>query len=271
MSNVYKSRVVSSIGQKMLSHQKIHNKQQEDKLIGLNVEQIKSEIEIVTEQKKVLELEVEGLLAQLRELDEKINTDKRTAQDEIEQLWQTTKQEIEQLSEETLKSAQEQGFEQGYQAGYKQVQEELEHKKVELRSIVEKAYEHKDRIIQDSEPFLLELSVKMAKKILQHELETSEKQIIEMIQHSLKLVKERGDIVIEVNPTDYPILLTHLDELEEYLDDSQELKVIPADVSQVSQGCFIHTERGTYDVTIDNQLQELKNQLLALFEESVCE
>lgn len=271
MSNVIKFGIVSAEGARVITHKPIHNKLEENKLIQHSTNQIKSEIEQYVAEKQSLEREVEELQKLTLEMKANIAQEKSKAQEELEQLWETARQELEAQREQTLHQANQKGFEEGYQTGYQQIQEEMASMKQELVAIVQAGYEHKDRIIQDSEPFLLNLSTVMARKIIQHELAASQEQILAMIQEGMKQVRESGAITIEVSPEHYPLILAHLDELEQYLDGKQELRVLPSDVQQVSQGCFIHTQQGTYDLTIDNQLNELKRQLLSIYEESVSE
>lgn len=271
LSNVIKAGIQSTEVARVIGHKPIHNQIEEGKLIQLSANQVKSELEQLLEEKQRLEHELVGLRQLTEETKREIELERNKIAQEQEQWWQEQQRELETLTEQAFEQANQRGIEEGYQQGYQQIQEELAVMKNELQTVVQAGYEHKERIIQDAEPFLLHLSVKMAKKIIQQELQTSEEQILVMIQEALKQVKESGTITIEVAIEHYPLLLAHLDELEQYLDGRQELKVIPADLQQIKQGCLIHTPKGSYDVTIDHQLEELKKQLLSLYEESVSE
>ena len=71
---------------------------------------------------------------------------------------------------------------------------------------------------------------------------------------------------MQVSPDDYPIVLPFLDELQTYVRDDSELKLIPL-ANLKKGGCMIQTANGSYDVTVDGQLQEIKTQLLTYCEE----
>jgi flagellar assembly protein FliH len=110
--------------------------------------------------------------------------------------------------------------------------------------------------------------VKIAEKVIKEELKQHDDQLLNVVKHALKHIEESEDVTLQVSPEDYPIVLPYIDELKTYIRAESEFKLIP--VANLSKGgCMIHTASGSYDVTIDSQLKEIKKQLLAYCEEKI--
>jgi len=187
-------------------------------------------------------------------------------QKELDQNREVQENEIRMNADHVFTEANQQGFEQGYETGYQQAMNDWQEKNQEIEQILRLAYAEKESIIQEAEPFLLNLSISIARKIIGAELDLNPEKIVEMIKQGLSQVRERNEIVLQVSPGSYPLILGQLEELKYMIDPNSELKVIP-DHSYSGQGCMIHTSGGSYDVTIDSQLMEIKKQLLNHFEE----
>ncbi|HSO57981.1 MAG TPA: FliH/SctL family protein, partial [Paenisporosarcina sp.] len=159
-----------------------------------------------------------------------------------------------------------QGFEAGTTQGILQIEEEFREKRQGMHELVQAAYEEKAKIIQQSEAFLLTLSVKIAEKVIKEELKQHDDQFLNVVKQALKQIEESEDVVMQVSSEDYPIVLPFFEELKTYVRAESELKLIPV-ATLTKGGCMIHTASGSYDVTIDSQLKEIKRQLLAYCEE----
>jgi flagellar assembly protein FliH len=237
------------------------------------VEETLSEVQIEVDEKEVLEVAKKSLqdeITQLKQeyglLQERMMSEENEAKHQMA-IWQKSQKEQALLeSEQALIEARQLGFEQGYEEGYRQVIQEWEDKNKEITRVVKESYDQQKKLIQEAEPFLLQLSVKIAQKILHTELEQHPKQLLKMVQHSLIQVSEQEEIILQVSPTDYTLLHPHLDELKQFVEPGSELKILP-DYTYSGQGCMIHSSNGSYDVTLDSQLNELKKQLLNRFEE----
>ncbi|MCD8510256.1 MAG: flagellar assembly protein FliH [Bacillus sp. (in: Bacteria)] len=216
--------------------------------------------------KQQLVLEVEALRKEQLELQEQLATEKTNALQDIQQWWQEKEVELEEVSKQLEINAREQGFQEGYKNGLAQAEEDMKEKHQEIKKIVETAYLEKEKIIQQAEPFILSLSIKIAEKIIKNELKQHSEQLIIMIRESLKQIDQSGTVVMQVSAEDYPIILPFMEELMNYVD--SEFKLVPVP-NLLQGGCMIHTDNGSYDVTIDSQLKEIRKQLLTLCEENV--
>ena len=147
-----------------------------------------------------------------------------------------------------------------------QIHFEFESKKQEMENMVNSAYNKKEELIQSAEPFLLSLSTAIAKKIILKEIEQNPETLLEMVKETLKKVQDRGEVIFQVSTEDYQHMMPMVDELEKQLDVNASLKLVPMSDLEIGSG-LVHTPSGSYDISINSQLSEMKKQLLAMFEE----
>ena len=219
------------------------------------------------EQRKLsVKKEIEHLLAQKIGLETELLEQQQQARSDIELWWQEARTEAHTVAERLADEATAQGFEHGKQRGYKQAEADFAEKRLQMEELIREAYTEKAKIVQEAETFLLSLSVRIAERVIKEELKQHEEQLVNIVKQALKHIEEAEDIVMQVSLDDYPVLLPFLEELKTYVRADCELKMIP--VANVERGgCMLHTPSGSYDVTIDSQLEEIKKHLLAYCEE----
>lgn len=217
------------------------------------------------QEKQFLQREIEALQEQYQQLQIQIKQEQETAKTEIENWWLQQQEEAQLEARRLGDEASAQGFQAGYEQGILQAENEFQQKRQEMQALLETAYEERKQIVQESEPFLLSLSVKIAEKIIKAEINQHPEQLLEMVKQALKKVEEKEDVVIQMSPEDYPEILPYINELKTYVGHDSELKVIPVP-NFTKGGCMIHTVSGSYDVTLTSQLEEIKQQLLAYCE-----
>lgn len=256
MSNIIRFHDSSTFEKKIIGIRKIENKTQTTETLEIDPIQ----------QKQSLLQEITSLQAQREELMLALKTEEQSAHEAIE-AWREEERERAKLEAEHIyKQASELGYSAGFDGGAKAAEEEFRQAREDMQGLIEKAYEEKAKIIQDAEPFLLALSVRIAEKVLKKELKQHDDQLLHIIQRALKRIQEAEDVVMQVSLEDYPIILPFLDELKTYIRADSELKLVPV-MNLTKGGCMIHTASGSYDVTVDSQLEEIKRQMLAHCEE----
>lgn len=193
----------------------------------------------------------------LQQVNEQILQEKEKAAAELAS-WQQTEQEKVTAELEGIKM---QGWNEGYEKGMQQAVTDYSAKIQLAEEILAKAYMEKKEIIYEAEPFVIELSVQMAAKIIQKELETKPEVLIEMIKQNLVYSNERSMISICVSPEDYSFVQNQRKQLLEVLEGQIEVKILP-EHSIEKGGCVIRTSYGSIDARIDVQLKEIKQALL---------
>jgi flagellar assembly protein FliH len=186
---------------------------------------------------------------------------KQQALAEIEQWWQERRQEADGLFQQTLAEANQQGFAAGYQDGKAQALQEEQEQIQTAKDVLTAAYREKERIIGEAEPFLVELSMDIAKKVIGDELSTNPEAVLDMVRRVLRRSRVHGEITICVNHRDFPYIQEHRTQLLSLMDGQAELAVYP-DHTVTDGGCVIRTPLGSVDARIDTQLAEIKQVLM---------
>jgi flagellar assembly protein FliH len=186
---------------------------------------------------------------------------KQEALAEIEQWWEMKRREAEQLFAQTEEQARQEGFASGLEEGKAFIIREEQQTIQTARDVLESAYREKEQIIAEAEPFLVELSMEVAKKVIGEELSTTPDKILELARRVLRRSRVHGQITLCVNHRYFDFLEEHRSQLLALLDGQAELSIYP-DYTVHDEGCIIRTPLGSVDARIDTQLQEIKQVLL---------
>ncbi|WP_066259151.1 FliH/SctL family protein [Neobacillus drentensis] len=192
--------------------------------------------------------------------------EKEQAASELEN-WKRTQQK---KVREELEDIKQQGFLSGFEQGKQEAESEYTSKIQLAQELLTKAYKEKKDIINESEPFVIDLAVQIASKIIQKELETKPEVLIEMIKQNLVYSNERSMISICVSPEDYTFVQNQRNQLLETLEGQIEVKILP-EHSIEKGGCVIRTSYGSIDARIDVQLKEIKQALLKTLQDDSYE
>ncbi|WP_211745948.1 FliH/SctL family protein [Paenibacillus sp. Marseille-Q4541] len=198
---------------------------------------------------------------QVREAAEEAERMLQEAREQIASWWEERRLQDEHL----MDALRSEGYQQGYQEGADKAKDELqrymEEKMVEAQEVLNDAYEAKEQIIQEAEPFLVELSSAIAEKIIDHELSTEPTLTIDLIRKNLARKREQGVITLCVSPKEFSFVQAAREELTFAIDSQAELKILP-DASVKDKGCVIRSSFGSVDARIDTQLTEIKKELI---------
>ncbi|UFJ42126.1 flagellar assembly protein FliH [Brevibacillus humidisoli] len=188
---------------------------------------------------------------------------RQQAEEEIKQWWQEKQQELQELADQVREQAHMEGLAQGREVGMAAVWAEEEQRVLEAKEVLERAHVNKEQIIAEAEPFLVALSVEIARKIIGEELQQAPEKIAEMVKDVLRRSRVHGQITLCVNHKHYQWLEEHRSQFLSLLDGQAELIVLP-DYSVRDDGCVIRTPFGSVDARIDTQLEEIKEALLSI-------
>ncbi|WP_172252811.1 FliH/SctL family protein [Saccharibacillus deserti] len=200
---------------------------------------------------------------QIRDAAEQAERMLAEAEQQIE-LWWQEKREQDELLIEAVKS---QGFREGYEEGRLQAEAELnvqiQQAAEESQLLIQEAVRTKDEIIQEAEPFLVELSSAIAEKIIDRKLEEDAALTLSLIRQTLARKREQGTITLCVAPAQFSMINSAREELAMSIDSQAELQILP-DSTVKDRGCVIRSNFGSVDARIDTQLAEIKRELLRL-------
>lgn len=194
----------------------------------------------------------------------------KDAQDQIDVWWLEKRNE----DEEIIVAQEQAGYKKGYQLGLEQAQSEVqkqwEQQLDESAHILQDAYRIREQIIQEAEPFIVELSSSIAEKIIGKQLSLEPQMILDIITRTLSRRREQGEITLCVSPANLSFVQAAREELNATIDSQAELVIIP-DSTVKDSGCVIRSKFGSIDARIDTQLSEIKRELLLIAHQSVEE
>jgi flagellar assembly protein FliH len=142
------------------------------------------------------------------------------------------------------------------------LREVVQEARASLGGIVDKVQSERRQFFLDAERDLIELAFEIAKKIIQHEIETSSDVALDVTRAALKRLSEREQVTIRVSPHDLDGIRAHRDE---FLHDGDigDLRII-ADPRVDHGGVIIETDGGSIDGRIEAQLQVAQEALLGV-------
>lgn len=222
-----------------------HEKEQE---IDLNKQSIEYIDKVIQEAKD-----------EAAEILKKANSEKERIHQDIENEknnWMTEKQQW-------IDQANTEGYEQGFQHGKTEAISEFEHHISEAKQVVELAKKEHDKKVNSSMETIMSISIKVAEKIIGHEMEKDTSVYMKFIQTALIELKEKDDIRIYVNPKQYPFVIQNKHLLQNIINSQYELLIFP-DNELAEDGCWIDSSAGRMEVSVQTQLSEIKSKLLQL-------
>nr|WP_295970449.1 flagellar assembly protein FliH [uncultured Bacillus sp.] len=161
-----------------------------------------------------------------------------------------------------------QAMEEGYQAGWQEGQQQgyLEYQQLikDAQQIIAVAKTDYMAYLDSSEKIILELSLKIAEKILAEKIE-EEGSFLSLVKRAIKEIKECQDIRLHIHPQNYEYVQSHKEELLSTFSHQANLFIYP-DEELPPGDCVIESEIGRIDAGIDTQLSEIKQCLTELLE-----
>lgn len=257
MSKVYKAFKTIESGKKIITHS-YQAPVSTNSLVNDNDDEIDNKFrkELLNE----TEIKAQDIINSARIDAAKILEDEK---EKIDSWWESKRVE----GEKIFKEAKEDGYNAGYLVGIEQAEKELSEQYYDRlqnsQALLQEAYKIKEEIIQEAEEEIIQLSLIIAKKIINREIELDPNLISEITREILKNTKEIEDVSIFVNPDYYIYLFNVRDDLSKGLNGRVKLSIYP-DPSIESAGVVIKTSLETIDSKIDTQLEEVKKILLEL-------
>ncbi|WP_374019909.1 FliH/SctL family protein [Paenibacillus thiaminolyticus] len=197
----------------------------------------------------------------LRQATDEAERMKEEVQSQIEAWWEERRQQDEQLIESTRNESYETGYREGMERAEQEIKEAYERKIAEAEAVLRQAYQAKEQLIQEAEPFVVYLSCAVAEKIIQKQLSVEPEIVLELARKTLSRKRESGTITLCVSPEQFAYVHAAREELSLAVDSQAELQIIP-DSSVNDGGCVVRSALGSIDARIDTQLAEIKKALM---------
>jgi flagellar assembly protein FliH len=208
-----------------------------------------------------------------REVQEKtaqIQKEKQETGDESKRILEEARKEAEDERERAAsevdtirKNAHQEGIEkgmgEGFESGKNEVQRLIDH----LHSIISKAIEKRNEIIQESETQLINLVLQISKKVIKVISENQKNVVVNNVIQALRKLKSRGDVVIRVNLEDVELTSDHVKDFMRMVENVRSLTVLE-DSTVDRGGCIIETDFGEIDARISSQFKEIEEKIIEI-------
>ncbi len=248
------------------------------------VEKVEPDLKEIEEKIKRAQQEAEEILKRARQDAESIKQKAlREAEDEKRSILEKARNEAEEIKarayREGFEQGREEGFnsghaqgvekgrEEGYETGYRRGYDEgFEKGKAEfreaiqeLKAIARSVIDQRQKILQEAEPELVDLSLSIARKVIQDEIDSG-RVIKNLVKAVIKYSLENDRLVIKVNPKDMKHLDKFKDDLFAEVAESRIIDIVQ-DESVEPGGCVVITSTGQIDAQIGGQLKKIVEAL----------
>lgn len=184
-----------------------------------------------------------------------------TAQDDIDAMrnaWENEKAELQQ-------QAYEEAFQVGYEEGTKKSISDMQDTIEQANDTVEMARKNGQSYLEQQERLILEIAIKSAERILGHALNEDSELYLSIVKRGLKEVREMREVKVYVSPKYYKLVSDSREELASIFPPDVPMLVFVNDEFEDTE-CYIETNHGRIVVSIDEQLNEMKERLVELLE-----
>jgi type III secretion protein L len=171
------------------------------------------------------------------------------AKDLVAQAQERARQLLEQ-AERDCEAIREQAKEEGRQSGL-----------AEWNQILAKAWERADALSKSWEESMVQLSVRVAEKIIGEQIRLHPESIVSMVSEALKGARPARRLAIQVNQEDLPHVRAHIDRLKDSSSLGSLIEIVPS-ANVRRGGCVIDSELGIVDARLETQLKCLEEVLV---------
>jgi len=158
------------------------------------------------------------------------------------------------------REAYEKGFSAGEKAGFELGRQKAEKLFQSLQGVLDELTTFKESLYEEVEKEVIELALLIARKIIHHDVESDRESVMRSVRRAMKVAATSGEITIKVNPRDMEVMLRYKDELARFGVGVKGVR-IEGDESVGKGGCFIETNYGVVDATVEGLLAEIEEKL----------
>lgn len=157
------------------------------------------------------------------------------------------------------KEAYEKGFAQGEKAGMELGEKRFDSVVKSFNEVLERVRRIEEELYQKSEQEMVELVLTIARRVIQKEVSTDEKIVLNMIQSALKYVADQKEIKVRLNPSD----LEFASQLRGEMMEGMKSVIFEGDEGVPRGDAIIESNRGVIDCGIEKHLREVEENFRA--------
>jgi len=177
----------------------------------------------------------------------------------IKKLLQDKAQQFEKQIEEERKASYEKGLQEGEEKGRKAGEEQIKDSLDTLKKVLDEISNKKSQILIDAEKTIVGLAFNIASEIVKKEINEDDEIIVNIVKDALKYAAEEGKLIIRLNPDDLKIVQEKV--LFPSSKGGKNVEII-GDKSISQGGCYVETNSGEIDATLETRLKEMEKKLV---------
>lgn len=239
-----------------------------EKIKPIQIKNLYVQEELDTEQSLSLETIMKEREKMMEEVEQEIVQKQATLSHEIEETNQYIENERKAWEEQKLefqKQAYDDGFTQGLEEGRQKAQSDMQEVLKTANATMKIAHENAAKYLQQQEQVILELGLRTAERIIGAKLEENEELFLSIVTRGLKEAREMKEIKLYVSPTYFALVSSNREELASLFPIDVPFMIFVDDEINDTD-CFIETNHGRIVVSIDEQLQELRQKLVNMLD-----
>lgn len=168
--------------------------------------------------------------------------------------------QIEKTHEEYLEQAHQEGYQKGYDTGIQKGLQEARKVLAQFNTAIQAAVDQRAAILEEARVNVLDLIVKICRKVTFSAIEADPELILKMISGVIDSLVDKTNLKIKVNPQHLPIIEQNIDKFLDSSTSIKEIKIV-GDPRVKHGGCFIETPSGDIDARLDSQFEVIKDIL----------
>jgi type III secretion protein L len=123
------------------------------------------------------------------------------------------------------------------------------------------AWKYRDDLLARSEPELVRLAVRIARRIVGAELVTKPETILRIVNEAVKTLRAEKKLTIRVNPEQEDRVRAQTESFRQLAGNVGQILVV-GDPTIGPEGCVVESELGIIDAQLETQLERLEEALL---------
>lgn len=159
--------------------------------------------------------------------------------------------------------ARSQGHNEGYDAGYAEAMAEVDEQK---RKLEEEKAAHEaqyEEMINQLEPQFVDTLTDIYSHVLGTDIKDRNGVVLHLLNNAIRNIEGSRNFLVHVSKDDRQEVEEHKDGLTEGLGSSCSIEIVE-DVTLSKGACFVETDSGIFDCSIDTELELLKKELRIL-------
>jgi flagellar assembly protein FliH len=168
-------------------------------------------------------------------------------------------------SKNEAKKIKENSYNTGYEEGELEAVKNADNSFVSainvFKNVAADIQNKKDDFAVEHQDMLIHLSMSIAKKIIQHEMNVDEEFVIKTIKSAVRMTMDREKLKIRVNPSDLEICNQKKPDIMKDVDGIKTIDMV-ADISVGRGGVIVEYALGEIDARIEKQFNEIETELI---------